>query len=628
MLMNTQTVPKRWLVGVLVIVALAFALLSSACEPGELPGGLAQLPETTEGPPAEPVAETGPQAWIEYPLEGETLPSGEPVVFVVYATDAQGVTGIELRANGQPLPAAPVEGISPDGSSRLVRLEQEWTPDGGEYMVEARGRNAAGSYGEPSYVKFCYGSCEKETPTPAPAEEPTPTPAPAPTEEPKPAPATQYDLYVRRMDFNTDTPAVGEKVQLFIMIATDTYPGQGAYFPASYFRWRQGPTFPWNEEACPANAQYASCTKTVEFSYSQPGSYQVEVEADSRQEIAEKDETNNAGSWTVTVSAAAQYDLYVRRMDFNTDTPAVGEKVQLFIMIASDTYPSQGPYFPASHFRWRQGPTFPWNEEACPADTHYASCTKTVEFSYSQPGSYQVEVEADSRQEIAEKDETNNAGSWTVTVSAAKPPTPTNTPPPDVVIEYWVDQQYINAGECTTLRWNVQGVQAVYLDDQGVVGTGEKKVCPCQDTTYTLRVVYKDSSETTHGITIYVTGQCAAPPTEQPPPPQDTAGPGVSGMGLTWEDCKFYGHATVSDPSGVGWAQFHFNIDGGEDHGLWMSDLGGGYYQTEYGFDVTSGGIGTPAGNIEYYVIASDSLGNQSESSPGSCYFMGCGGCQ
>jgi DNA-binding beta-propeller fold protein YncE len=123
--------------------------------------------------------------------------------------------------------------------------------------------------------------------------------------------------------------------------------------------------------------------------------------------------------WDCQSSAVAQYDLNVRRMDFSTDTPEVGENVQLFIMIASDIYPSGGPYFPESHFQWRKGPGFPWNEVACPANTLYASCVETVEFSYDEAGSYQVEVEADHLNEVVETDETNNTNNWTVTVSPA-----------------------------------------------------------------------------------------------------------------------------------------------------------------------------------------------------------------
>ena len=142
-------------------------------------------------------------------------------------------------------------------------------------------------------------------------------PAPMPTQEPvegtprgEPAadvptaiftPMPGYDLYVRPMAFMQTNPAVGDTIDLSIMLATDIAPQRAAYYPASHFRWRQGANFPWQEEVCPDNYQYASCMKDVAFSYSQPGSYDVEVEADSRGSIAETDETNNTETWTITV---------------------------------------------------------------------------------------------------------------------------------------------------------------------------------------------------------------------------------------------------------------------------------------------------------------------------------------
>ncbi|MDH4137427.1 MAG: NBR1-Ig-like domain-containing protein [Anaerolineae bacterium] len=126
---------------------------------------------------------------------------------------------------------------------------------------------------------------------------------------------------------------------------------------------------------------------------------------------------------TVTVHVAgvcpspAIYDLYVRRMDFTPSNPAVIDTISLVVMIATDTYPSGGPFFPASHFRWRQGPGFDWQEESCPANTQYASCTKTVTFKYPSIGYYDVEVQADNRNEVAETNEGNNVKVWTLTIS-------------------------------------------------------------------------------------------------------------------------------------------------------------------------------------------------------------------
>jgi hypothetical protein len=191
--------------------------------------------------------------------------------------------------------------------------------------------------------------------------------------------------------------------------------------PGQDYTW-----YPYTSAPLPAGAK-TTFQGVVTFSYAQDETVSLRAIADScagdefvpdHCRVEESNEANNEStSIAVSLPAAALYDLYVRRMDFSPANPVVGQTIQLFIMIATDTYPSQGPFFPASHFRWRQGSGFPWQEESCPADANYAACTKTVEFSYSQPGSYYVQVEADSRNETTETDENNNAGGWTIEVT-------------------------------------------------------------------------------------------------------------------------------------------------------------------------------------------------------------------
>jgi hypothetical protein len=505
----------------LLIGALSLALLSSACDPEEDIPGLAQAPKATLPPPPAVPYDAGPQAWLEYPLEGQAMLLEESVPFVVYASDAKGVAQVELRVNGEPLPAVQVEGLSPDGSSRLVRLDQEWQPPTeGEYIAEARGRNTAGGYGEPAYVKFCVGSCQPVTVTPSPAPQQVITPAPA----------AQYDLYVRRMDFMQTNPMVEETIQLYVMIATDTYPTQGPFFPASYFRWRQGPNFPWQEEACPPNNQYASCEKTVAFAYDQAGSYYVEVEADSRQGVAESDETNNVSGWTITVGGVP------------TPTPT------------------------------------PTGTPPPPTPTPTATPTAT-----------------------------------------SLPPTPTFTPYPEAVINFWSDAPYVNAGQCTTLHWAVEGVREVYLNGSPVAGQGSQQVCLCQAATYTLHVIKLDGSAEDRQVFIDVYGSCETP---EPPPPQDTTGPDISWVGLAWEDCQFYGQATISDPSGVNETKFWYNVAGQGWFEEPMYDLGGGLWQTAAPISPNEWAT---SGDIEYSVWANDTLNNESSWGTGRETFS-CGG--
>lgn len=90
-------------------------------------------------------------------------------------------------------------------------------------------------------------------------------------------------------------------------------------------------------------------------------------------------------------------------------------------------------------------------------------------------------------------------------------PTPTPVPPPAASISFRADQTTINAGDCTTLRWDVENIQAVWVFPQGqnfsdfpVTGQGSQQVCPEQTTTYQMRVQLVDGSVELRSITITV----------------------------------------------------------------------------------------------------------------------------
>lgn len=73
------------------------------------------------------------------------------------------------------------------------------------------------------------------------------------------------------------------------------------------------------------------------------------------------------------------------------------------------------------------------------------------------------------------------------------------------------DQMTIRAGECTTLRWDVEGIREVYLDGHGQVGHASTLVCPTQAQTFTLKIVERDGREILHPLTITVSGQVSGP---------------------------------------------------------------------------------------------------------------------
>lgn len=89
--------------------------------------------------------------------------------------------------------------------------------------------------------------------------------------------------------------------------------------------------------------------------------------------------------------------------------------------------------------------------------------------------------------------------------------TPTPLPTPVPSINFWADRTTINAGECTTLRWDVDNIQAVWVYPQGAdyaqyptTGQGSQQVCPTQTTTYEMRVQNRDGSVEFRQVTITV----------------------------------------------------------------------------------------------------------------------------
>jgi len=109
----------------------------------------------------------------------------------------------------------------------------------------------------------------------------------------------------------------------------------------------------------------------------------------------------------------------------------------------------------------------------------------------------------------------------------AEPPPPEPTPiaPPtaapqqqaqSVVIDFWVDNNNIKSGDCTTLRWHVEHANAVHLDGAGVVGDDTKKICPTTTSVYVLHVAH-DAGATEKKVTVVVAG--SPTPTSASPPP-------------------------------------------------------------------------------------------------------------
>ncbi len=114
-------------------------------------------------------------------------------------------------------------------------------------------------------------------------------------------------------------------------------------------------------------------------------------------------------------------------------------------------------------------------------------------------------------------------------------PAPTDTPIiPTPQIEFSADYYDIIRGACIKLRIDVDGVDAVYLDGEGVGGHDTKEVCPKQNRTYTLKVE-SAAGEFTREVKINVIEPTATPMPQEttapqsastsPPEPQPTSPP-------------------------------------------------------------------------------------------------------
>lgn len=56
--------------------------------------------------------------------------------------------------------------------------------------------------------------------------------------------------------------------------------------------------------------------------------------------------------------------------------------------------------------------------------------------------------------------------------------------------------------QCVTVRWEVQGIDSVFLNGEGVVGTGEREMCGLRDAPPTLRVVFQDGSTHSYALSV------------------------------------------------------------------------------------------------------------------------------
>ncbi|MFW6115686.1 MAG: hypothetical protein ACOC7Y_01355 [Chloroflexota bacterium] len=95
------------------------------------------------------------------------------------------------------------------------------------------------------------------------------------------------------------------------------------------------------------------------------------------------------------------------------------------------------------------------------------------------------------------------------------PPPPQDTPVPQLEVWFRLDHNPIEAGSCTTVRWDTAHAREVYLDGEPVSRIGSREVCPLEPQDYVLRVVGAEDEEI-HTLTLGVTGEVPPSPTPTP----------------------------------------------------------------------------------------------------------------
>lgn len=91
----------------------------------------------------------------------------------------------------------------------------------------------------------------------------------------------------------------------------------------------------------------------------------------------------------------------------------------------------------------------------------------------------------------------------------------TATPTPDLpepVVTFRAAHQSVLPGDCTILSWDVENARAVFLDNEGVAGHGERRVClRWESQTFVLSVLSLDGVETLHRLTVQLVPHTPTP---------------------------------------------------------------------------------------------------------------------
>ena len=99
----------------------------------------------------------------------------------------------------------------------------------------------------------------------------------------------------------------------------------------------------------------------------------------------------------------------------------------------------------------------------------------------------------------------------TPTVTPTPVPGATETPLSEPSVRFWADKPSLDAGDCATIQWQTENVQAVFFNGTAVTGQGAQTFCPCETQTYTLSLTYQDGTAEDFTVQLTVSGTCEDP---------------------------------------------------------------------------------------------------------------------
>jgi heat shock protein HslJ len=182
------------------------------------------------------------------------------------------------------------------------------------------------------------------------------------------------------------------------------------------------------------------------------------------------------------------------------------------------------------------------------------------------------------------------------------------TPTPSAQINFTADRTTIMQGECATLSWSVQNVQAVWVYPLGAqynafprTGVGSEVVCPATTTTYEMRVRMRDGSTQFRQVTITVN---PVAPTATPMPPVNPIPPVNSLAGTRWNVVNYNnGGAIVTLVPGTS-ITMNFGVDGQVTGNSGCNSFSAGYTVNGSALSITQPGgtqqfCAEPAGVME-----------------------------